>query len=155
MNISLIRAGVGDAERIHAMQVEAFSALLDKYQDAATNPASESVERVRQRLEQGWTYYYIIMADGDVAGAIRVVDGRNGSRKRISPLFVLPGYRNRGVAQEAIRLAEELHGASGWALDTVLQEPGNCHLYEKMGYRRTGKTRVVNERLTLVDYEKD
>ena len=36
----------------------------------------------------------------------------------------------------------------------ILQEPINCHLYEKMGYRQTGKTEVVNERLTLTFYEK-
>ena len=25
-------------------------------------------------------------------------------------------------------------------LDTILQEKGNCYLYEKMGYRKAGKT---------------
>ena len=35
-----------------------------------------------------------------------------------------------------------------------MQEPKNCHLYEKMGYRQTGKTEVINERLTLTFYEK-
>ena len=50
---------------------------------------------------------------------------------------------------------EELHGADKWALDTILQEKGNCHLYEKLGYRQTGATHVVNERMTLVDYVKE
>lgn len=49
---------------------------------------------------------------------------------------------------------EQLHGGSGWELDTILQEKGNCHLYEKMGYHTTGKTEVINERLMLVFYEK-
>lgn len=39
-------------------------------------------------------------------------------------------------------------------LDTILQEKGNCYLYEKMGYRKTGKTEKINDRLTLVFYEK-
>ena len=30
-----------------------------------------------------------------------------------------------------------------WELDTILQETGNCYLYEKMGYYQTGKTEKV------------
>lgn len=56
--------------------------------------------------------------------------------------------------QKAIRLCEKLHGEDNWELDTILQEPKNCYLYEKLGYRQTGKTEVVNDRLTLVSYEK-
>lgn len=52
-------------------------------------------------------------------------------------------------------MCEEIHGTEDWELDTILQEPKNCHLYEKLGYRQTGKKRVINERLTLVFYEKN
>ena len=68
--------------------------------------------------------------------------------------FIMKEFRGRGYAQQAMRLAEEIHGSSGWELDTILQEKGNCHLYEKLGYRQTGETKVVNERLTLVFYRK-
>ena len=71
-----------------------------------------------------------------------------------APLFVLPAYWNHGIARQAIRLSEEIHGDKGWSLDTILQEPGNCHLYEKMGYRQTGDTRMINDKLTLVFYRK-
>ena len=50
--------------------------------------------------------------------------------------------------------AEKIHGDTGWELDTILQEAGNCHLYEKMGYRQTGKTTVINDKMTLVFYQK-
>lgn len=36
-----------------------------------------------------------------------------------------------------------------------MQEPEKCHLYEKMGYRRTGKTKQINERMTLVFLRKN
>ena len=89
-------------------------------------------------------------------GAVRVVDfADEGKLKRISPIFILPEYRNRGYAQKAIKLAEDIHGASGWELDTILQEKGNCHLYEKMGYYQTGKTEKINGQLTLISYRKD
>lgn len=36
----------------------------------------------------------------------------------------------------------------------ILQEKGNCYLYEKMGYKATGKTEKINDKMTLVFYEK-
>ena len=39
-------------------------------------------------------------------------------------------------------------------LDTIQEEAGNCHLYEKIGYKKSGRTEVINERMTLVFYEK-
>ena len=37
---------------------------------------------------------------------------------------------------------------------TILSEPGNCHLYEKMGYHQTGKVEHINDRMDIVFYEK-
>lgn len=113
------------------------------------------MEKVEMRLKQDVTYFYFICMEQTKVGAVRVVEPREaGKNKRISPIFVMPEFRGRGIAQEAMRLCEELHGSDNWELDTILQEPGNCHLYEKMGYRQTGRTEVINERLTLVFYEK-
>lgn len=41
-----------------------------------------------------------------------------------------------------------------WELDTILQEQGNCYLYEKLGYRRTGEIKQINDEMTIVSYEK-
>ena len=145
-----------DAETIWRMQVKAFTPLLERYQDFDTNPANEPLERVERRVTQPETFFYIIMADDEPVGAIRVVDPKDGAAaKRISPLFVLPEYQGKGVAQAAMMEAERIHGGENWMFQTILQEAGNCHLYEKMGYRQTGEQRVVNERMTLVTYEKE
>lgn len=155
-NIKLCRASMGDTEMIWKMQREAFAGLLERYQDFETNPGAEPLDKVKNRLAQPDTYFYFICADDMPVGAIRVVDPKTaGQYKRISPLFVLPAYWNQGIAQKAIQLAEDIHGDKGWSLDTILQEAGNCHLYEKMGYRKTGETKVVNDKLTLVFYRKD
>ena len=153
--IVLKRADAEDVRQLWEMQVEAFAALLQKYQDFDTNPGNEPEERVKARLEQSFTYFYFITDAGENVGAIRVVDKQDGSRKRISPLFILPQYRNKGYAQAAMREAEKLHGIDNWGLDTVLEERGNCYLYEKMGYRRTGGVKKINEKMTLVFYEKN
>lgn len=36
-----------------------------------------------------------------------------------------------------------------WRLDTIKQETGNCHLYEKCGFVRVGGDIVVNEKMKL------
>lgn len=155
MEIELLRAGVENAREIHAMQLKAFRELLDKYQDFDTSPGCESVEKVEAHLRQDFTYYYFISQGTQKVGAIRIVDKKEaGVNKRISPLFILPQFQGRGIAQRAIQMCEEIHGVAGWALETIQQEEKNCYLYEKVGYRRTGKTEAVNERLTLVFYEK-
>ena len=155
MEVSLEKATLADAEVLWEMQKRSFAALLARYQDYETSPATETLARIEERLRRPERHYYFILCEGEKAGAICVVDPyRAPGAKRISPLFILPEYQNRGIAQAAIREVECLHGAHNWSLDTILQEPGNCHLYEKMGYRRVGEPRPVNERLTLIDYEK-
>ena len=155
MSIKLKRISMEECETLWEMQVDAFAELLEKYQDYDISPANEPMSWVEGRLRQPFTYYYFIM-DGETAvGAIRVVDVKDGSRKRISPVFIMKEHRGKGYAQAAIKTAEVLHGADNWALDTILQEKGNCYLYEKMGYHQTGETEIINERMTIVNYEKD
>ena len=87
MNIELKRIGTEECERLWKMQVEAFSELLEKYLDYDISPANEPMSRVRERLEQPFTYYYYIMLGDTPVGAVRVVDMKDGSAKRISPVF--------------------------------------------------------------------
>ena len=154
MNIELVRASMEDAETIWRMQRVAFAELLERYQDFDTNPGNEPLEKVQWRFTFPATYFYFIRVDGANAGAIRIIDHHDASSKKISPLFVMPEYRGKGVAQAAIREAETIHGSENWQLGTILQEKGNCHLYEKMGYHQTGESKVINDRMTLVFYEK-
>ena len=154
MSITLKRVELSECEKLWKMQVEAFSELLEKYRDYETSPANEPVSRVEERLKQPFTYYYFIMEGETIVGAIRVVDMKDGSRKRISPVFIMKEFRGKGYAQKAIIAVEELHGRDNWALDTILQEAGNCYLYEKMGYCRTGVQEIINERMTIIGYEK-
>lgn len=45
----------------------------------------------------------------------------------------MPEFQSRDIAQEAIRLCEEVHGNVNWELDTIFRESQSCYLYEKMG----------------------
>ena len=156
MDIKLIAANLEDLNTILQMQKEAFAELYAKYQDTETSPATEKYENILFRFNHPETTYYFITANDEKVGVIRVADHKDGTtRKRISPIFIMPEYRNKGYAQQAIKEAERIHGKNHWKLDTILQEKGNCYLYEKLGYHQTGKTEQINERMTIVFYEKD
>jgi len=98
--------------------------------------------------------FYFICEGNERVGALSVRELPDGYRK-LGPIFVLPEKQGQGIAQQAIRGVEALHACRGWVLDTILQEAGLRHLYEKLGYRLTGESRMVNERMTLVYYRKD
>lgn len=154
--IKLVKAEFDELNNILQMQIEAFSELYNKYQDMETSPATEKYEDILFRFNQPETTYYFITADNVKVGVIRIVDFKDSvTRKRISPIFIMPEYRNQGYAQQAIKEAERIHGKKNWKLDTILQEKGNCYLYEKLGYHQTGKIEQINDRMTIVFYEKD
>lgn len=156
MSIELVKAEFDDLNTILQMQKEAFAELYAKYQDTQTSPATEKYEDILFRFKQPETTYYFITTNNIKIGVIRVVDCNDGiTRKRISPIFIMQEYRNKRYAQQAIKEAERIHGKQHWKLDTILQEKGNCHLYEKLGYYPTGQTEIINDKMTIVFYEKD
>ena len=151
----LVRANVSDCEKIWSLQIEAFADLLAKYQDYETSPGNEPKESIQAKLLDEFTFFYFIYLEDEIAGAVRVVDRKNGDRKRIAPIFIMKKFRNRGLAQKTFEEIERIHGINHWMLDTILQEAGNCYLYEKLGYNRTGKIEHINERMDIVYYEKN
>ena len=154
MCVILQKAYIFDCEKIHQMQVVSFTHLLDKYGDINTNPASESVDQVVRKMNQDFTDYYFIRCDDEIIGAIRIVRLQENIC-RISPMFILPEFQGKGFAQQTIANIERLYPyAVGWQLDTIKEEPMLCHLYEKMGYQRTGKEKIIQDNMTIVYYEK-
>lgn len=135
------------------MQVRAFAPLLVKYRDYDTNPGAEEMGRIYQRFAQPFTEYYLICMGETQIGMLRVCD--LGEECRLSPICLLPEFQGRGYAQQALILAEERYpNARRWTLDTIAQEAKLCYLYEKMGYRKTGECRHINDGMDLVFYEK-
>lgn len=155
MSVELVPVKREDIESVWKMQLEAFSGLLEKYQDYDISPAAEPVDNVIARFEQPWSTYYFILAENAKVGVIRIIDKKDGSRKRISPIWIMAEYRNKGYAGQAICEAEKFFGENNWCLETILQEKGNCHLYEKLGYHQTGRIDKISDCMDIVYYEKD
>ena len=154
MSITLRKASFEDCMHIHAMQLESFRALLEKYSDLGTNPGAEPLSRVEERMKQPFTDYYLILKEDTIIGAIRIIR-RTNTICRVSPIFILPEHQGNGFAQRAMLCAEEFYPkAKLWQLDTILQEERLCHLYEKLGYHRTGETETIQSGMEIVYYEK-
>jgi len=61
-----------------------------------TSPGNEPLDKVILRLNQPFTYFYFIKYENEIVGGIRIVDKKDSiTPKRISPLFILPKYRNK------------------------------------------------------------
>ncbi|WP_339224342.1 GNAT family N-acetyltransferase [Paenibacillus sp. FSL H8-0332] len=152
--VTLSKATGEDAADIHAMQLQAFMPLLEKYQDYETNPANETLERLVERMNQEFVDYYLIRNAGNAVGSMRVKK-TDEHQYWLGQICVLPQCQGEGIAQQAFALIEEIYAdAKTWGLATVVQEERNCYLYEKLGYRRTNETREINDKMTLCYYEK-
>lgn len=138
---------------LYELQIKAFKPLLDKYQDYETNPGAEPLERTIRRFNEPTTDYYFMLLNSNPIGGIRICNC--GSDCLLKQIFILPEYQGHGFAQKAILQVEALYpNAKKWCLDTILQENKLCHLYEKMGYHKSGKLKTIKPGMDLVFYEK-
>jgi len=153
MDICLRKATDADCEMILHIQVKAFTPLLLKYQDYESSPAAEDMDAIQRRMAQSYTDYYLIEAEQSVLGMLRVCNF--GVSCRLSPICILPEYQGHGHAQKAMTAMEAQYpNTRKWELDTIAQEEKLCHLYEKVGYRKTGRTDHLKDGMDLVFYEK-
>lgn len=148
-----------EAECLHRLQVEAFMPLYEKYQDDDTSPVKESLKRVTEKIIEENSDFYFIVFRGEKVGGVRV-RWHQGKKvyenvNWISPIFIIPKFQNKRIASTVIEQLFDIYPDTiEWRLDTIKQERGNCHLYEKCGFVRVGEDIVVNEKMTLVDYVK-
>ena len=141
-------------DAVFDIQQKAYKSLFDKYHDTNTSPYLESKKDVLEKYTRPGTYGYVFLEEGIPVGAVRIIV--RGDICKVSALAVLPEYQNRGIAQAALKEIERLHSdCKCWILDTILQEKGNCHLYEKLGYVKIGESQAINNYLTLINYKKE
>lgn len=144
-----------DIDTVFQIQQEAYKPLYDKYHDDETSPYMESKEVVLYKYTRPDTKGYLFIKDGVAVGSVRIILSPEAKTAKVSALGVRPQYQGQGIAQQALLAIEKIHSdVEHWFLGTILQEAGNCHLYEKLGYKQTGHTFKINENMTLVDYSK-
>ena len=156
--IELILAKAGDENIIHQLKYEAFLPLYNRYQDDETSPATEPIEKVTKQLKSENTDYYIIKYNSKHIGAIRIHHfGYENGKKiyRIAPIFIIPKFQNLGIGYKVLNMIFDMYkDADVWWLDTIKEEPANCHLYEKCGFNLVGNEKKINDKMTIIFYEK-
>jgi len=100
-------ATIEDANEIHQMQLKSFKKLLDKYHDYDISLGNEPIDKIIARINQKETDYYIIKYNNISVGAIRIINLDDGKLNRISPIFILPEFQNKGIAQSVFKIIEE------------------------------------------------
>ena len=159
VEIKLEPATRKDARLLHKLQVETFLPLYEKYHDDEMSPAKESLERVIEKIEEKDSEFYLIFFEKQTVGGIRIRHHDKGEKAEhvnwISPLFIVPSFQRKGIAQRVIHKVFSLYPETiTWKLDTIKQETGNCHLYEKCGFTKVGEEQVISDKMTLIEYEK-
>ncbi len=135
------------------IQRRAYSPLFKKYNDVKTNPYCESKETVLSKYSRPDTDGYLFLYNNEFVGCVRIV--KKDIICKVAALAVLPEYQNKGIAQTALLLIEKNYpNIKTWTLDTIKEESGNCHLYEKLGYKKTGIEKPIKDGLTIIDYIK-
>lgn len=135
--------------QLYEMQKESFMSLCQKYQYEIF-PVIEMMENSPNISKK----YYFIIKDGAIVGSINIGKEPENFVFFICSIFVTPNYQNQGIASIAIKKAFKLHPeAKHWRLKSILEEKKACHLFEKIGFVQTGEKQVINEKITLINYE--
>ncbi|WP_045575518.1 GNAT family N-acetyltransferase [Desulfosporosinus sp. I2] len=154
MEIQLIKATTSDAEAMRIMQIESFTPHFQHYMDVETSPVNESLEKMIYRISYEKGCYLKIMVDSILAGCVWVHE-LTPKLYRIGIIYISPEFQCKGVGQKALAIVESLFPeAESWELDCPSDMAINRKCYEKVGYRFTGETRIINDKLTLVSYRK-
>ena len=154
MNIQLVRATADDSKVLLEMQKICFAPHLKRYQDFETNPSMATLEMIEWQIQND-NFFKIYFEDSWV-GAINIKKLDEIGNYKLHVINILPEHQNKGIGQVAIKLVERLFlDAKSWCLETLEDMPNNRHVYEKMGYKFTGETQKINDKLTIVYYHKE
>lgn len=104
MRVRLEKATEHDAPSLFDIQVKAFHPLLDRYKDYETNPANERIERLIMRINRSDGGFYKIYTDEKLVGAICIY-WKEEVQFWISPMFILPSYQGKGIAQKGYHIS--------------------------------------------------
>ncbi|MGW6277484.1 tRNA (guanosine(37)-N1)-methyltransferase TrmD [Kribbella sp. NPDC055071] len=135
--VRVLPATEADAGEIHTLQLASFLSEGLIYDDFSIPPLTEGVDAVVARLKRGGTLKAV--AGTRIVGSVQLtVDGPVGHIER---LVVAPDWQGRGLGARLLRVAEQLAPAevTSYQLDTGAESDRNLGLYQKAGYRETGR----------------
>jgi ribosomal protein S18 acetylase RimI-like enzyme len=129
-----------DAPQILRCLAAAFEPYRTSYTEAAYLDTVLTEEKILQRLAC-MQVFVAVSANDEVLGTIAC--SRSGDQGHLRGMAVFPEHLGRGFAEKLLHTAESELARQGCARVTLgTTEPLQraMHFYEKLGYRRSGKT---------------
>ena len=152
--IKLVKIKKHEIFKAWFFQRKGFKETLRKYKDYKTSPATEGFISFYHKFMKCSANNYWVISNKKIAGALCIVT--KPDCMWVGRFYILPEYRNAGIGQQALLLSEGLYPtAKRWRLDTILEEKNNVHLYKKLGYREYGEHKIINDKMTLIKFEKE
>lgn len=152
--IKLVKIKKNEIFKAWLLQRKGFKDTLKKYRDYKTSPATEGLISFYHKFAKQSIDNYWVINNGKTAGAFCIVTKPDCIW--VGRFYILPEYRNKGIGQQALLLAESLYPESKrWCLDTIFEEKNNVHLYQKLRYKEYGERKSINDKMTLIKFEKE
>ncbi len=132
-----------DVDPIYALLDAAFSPYKDQYPIDAYNSTVASKEVLTQRIPSEEEWIYVVTIDEAIVGTVSL-HIKDGDNLYFYTMAVDPKFQGRGIGKILFNKLDQmaqLHGCSVISLETSDPLQTTHVIYEKMGYKRTGKTR--------------
>ncbi len=117
--------------------------LIDAYEDIGAIDYHKVLAWVRRKIETKISEYRCVIADGETCAFWRLCEDGE-----VDDLYVLPGFRNRGIGSEILRKCMEDSPKPLW-LYVFSRNTRAISFYERHGFstcRIVGPTRLIMER---------
>ena len=133
------------AERIHAVQMAAYSQEAVLIGAVQFPPLSRTLEEVRSSSEQ----FFGAFVGSELVGAAGI-EYEGEASMGISSFVVAPDWQRQGVGRILLRRILELYGAHGLQVQTAARNVPALALYHQSGFLEVRRWLVGAEALELV-----
>jgi len=120
-------------------EIDVAYALVCEYYDDARVVARETREQFLAGYFAADSGIWLAWIAGELAGCIALRAMGRDAAAEIKRMYVRPGWRGKGIAQQLLQNAERFAAAAGYRwiyLDTTDEMAAAARLYEQHDYRR-------------------
>ena len=147
-----------DWQVLRSVRLQALADAPDAFATTLEEAMAFSDDRWRERARGTETSrMFLAFADDRAMGIAGLFDEEDGSAQLIS-VWVLPDQRGKGIAQALTTAVMRFATAAGMRRMTVWFTDGNTaakKLYERLGFRATGRHQPVPSRDSIEEHEMD
>jgi len=103
-------------------------------------PGNDQVQTHEKRIKSVY-YYKVSLQDRIIGGCF--LKSVTEDHYAIHGIFIDPDFQNRGYGQKLLEFVLHRHAEiRKWSLETPDYSARNRHFYEKMGFRKTGRSEI-------------